>query len=89
MHEAFDQQINMVKKTLSNEIGNSKLEMSEKINELVQSINELREKGSDSTDELENAVESLKGAVWKIEAMSFSQQAKNKAIMDRMGEDLL
>ena len=28
MHEAFDQQINMVKKTLSNEIGNTKLELS-------------------------------------------------------------
>lgn len=32
MHEAFDNQLNTMKKNLSNEIGNSKLEMGEKIN---------------------------------------------------------
>lgn len=35
MHEAFDNQLNAVRKNLSNEIGNSKLEMGEKINELI------------------------------------------------------
>lgn len=34
-------------------------------------------------------MQSLKEAVWKIEAMSFSEQAKNKAIMDRLGEDIV
>lgn len=50
MHEAFDQQINLVKKTLSNEIGNSKLELAEKINELVERINVLKEEGSGSNE---------------------------------------
>lgn len=49
MHEAFDNQLNTVRKNLSNEIGNSKLEMGEKINELIESVNEMKQKGSDST----------------------------------------
>lgn len=85
MHEAFDNQLNAVRKNLSNEIGNSKLEMGEKINELIESVNEMRQKGTDSTEDLENTVQSLKEAVWKIEAMSFAEQAKNKALIDRMG----
>lgn len=52
MHEAFDAQISTLRKSLSNEIGNSKLEMGEKINELVETINELQLKGASSTDEL-------------------------------------
>lgn len=32
MHEAFDNQVNTLRKNLSNEIGNSKLELGEKIN---------------------------------------------------------
>lgn len=49
MHEAFDQQLNNLKKTLSIEIGNSKLELTEKINELVETLNEMKSQGSDST----------------------------------------
>lgn len=48
----------------------------------------MRQKGTDSTEDLENTVQSLKEAVWKIEAMSFAEQAKNKALIDRMGEDI-
>ena len=41
-----------------------------------------------SSEEVEAAIQALKESIWKIEAMSFSEQAKNKAIMDRMGEDI-
>jgi hypothetical protein len=47
-------------------------------------VQEGAEKQGDNVREMEETVATLRETVWKLEAMNFSEQAKNKAIFDRL-----